>query len=100
MIKNVILISSLLSNLILLYPLVDQGITIAYMESSVSFLASRSHDLFLDVSDVYLCSDATKLSDSESNKVELNGVTLYIKDNIVIAIGLKGDPSPKLKCTR
>jgi hypothetical protein len=99
MIKTVI-ISLLLSNFILLFFLVDQGITIAHTESSVSFLARRNHNLLLDISDIYLCSDATNLSHLKSDKVKLNGVTLYIDDYIVIAIGWKGDPSPKLKCTQ
>lgn len=98
--KNVILTFLSLSNLILVFFLVDQGITLAHTESSVSFLARRNYDLLLDISDIYLCSPATQLGDSKSDQVKLNAVTLYIKDDIVIAIGWNGEPYPKLKCNR
>jgi hypothetical protein len=79
--------------------LIDLGITASHSESSVLFLIRRNNDLLLDISDVYLCSNASRLSNHKKTEIKLNGVILYIDDGIVVAIGLKGDPSPKLNCT-
>jgi len=87
-------------NFILIFLLIDQGITASHLDSSVSFLARRNNDLLSDISDVYLCSNASGLIESSAGVVKLNGVTLYINDGIVVSLGLKGEPRPRLKCTK
>lgn len=97
MFKSLVILLLFSSHFILLFFLIDQGISLAHMESDLSFYTRRNEALFTDISNVYLCADITKLNHL-SNDLELKGVKLYIENNIVIAIGFKGGLSPKLEC--
>jgi hypothetical protein len=80
--------------------LIDLSITAAHSESATSVLYMRNQNLLLDISNVYLCSDVAKLANITSGTVKLKGVTLYVENKTITAIGFRGEPYSRLKCIR
>ena len=84
----------LITNLLTLTVVIDQGISLAHLESSESFSERREHKLLLDIANLLLCTNSFDASRAESMD-SLEGTKLYFKQGAIFGVGFKGEPEPQ-----